>query len=84
MHHGILFDRCLAYTQHIFDLPTIPIQDVYQIPEFCNKLPFLVLGKLELVNGYVAMTLDKLPAICRRGHHSGEKYMGGVCWRLGR
>ena len=78
MHHGILFDRCLAYT-----LPTIPNQDVYQIHEFCNKLSFLVLGKLELVNGYVAMTLDKLHAIRIRGHHSGEKYMGGVCGRLG-
>ena len=55
-------------TQHIFDLPTIQNQDVYQIHEFCDKLTFLVqslqtMGKLEQVNGSVAMTLDKLLAI---------------------
>ena len=62
--HGKDAEIIKAYTQHIFDLPTIPNQDVYQIHEFCDKLTFLVqslqtMGKLEQVNGYVAMTLDK-------------------------
>ena len=57
-----------AYPQQIFDLPVIPNQNPYRIHEFCDKLTFSVqslptMGKLEQVNGYVAMTLDKLPAI---------------------
>ena len=57
-----------AYSQQIFDLPVIPNQNLYRIHEFCDKLTFSVqslqtMGKLEQVNGYVAMTLDKLPAI---------------------
>lgn len=57
-----------AYSQQIFDLPFIPNQNAYRIHEFCDKLTFAVqslqtMGKLEQVNGYVAMTLDKLPAI---------------------
>lgn len=57
-----------AYSQQIFDLPFIPNQNAYRIHEFCDKLTFAVqslqtMGKLEQVNGYVVMTLDKLPAI---------------------
>ena len=68
--HGKDSEIIKAYTQQIFDLPTILNQNVYQIRGFCNKLTFSIqslqtMGKLELVNGYVAMTLDKLPAIHR-------------------
>ncbi|KAL9985844.1 hypothetical protein ACROYT_G008293, partial [Oculina patagonica] len=57
-----------TYAQQIFDLPIIPNQNAYRIHEFSDKLTFAVqslqtMGKLEQVNGYVAMTLDKLPAI---------------------
>jgi len=57
-----------AYSQHLFELPFIPNQNPYRIHEFCDKLTFAVqslqtMGKLEQVNVYVAMTLDKLPAI---------------------
>lgn len=57
-----------AYSQQIFDLPFIPNQNPHRIHEFCHKLTFSVqslqtMGKLEQVNGHVAMTLDKLPAI---------------------
>ena len=57
-----------AYTQQIFDLPFIPNQNLHRIHDFCDKLMFSVqslqtMGKLEQVNGYVAMTLDKLPGI---------------------
>ena len=57
-----------AYTQQIFDLPLIPNQNLHRIHDFCDKLMFSVqslqtMGKLEQVNGYVAMTLDKLPGI---------------------
>ena len=57
-----------AYSQQIFDLPFIPNQNSHRIHEFCDKLTFSVqslqtMGKLDQVNGYVAMTLDKLPAI---------------------
>ena len=57
-----------AYTQQIFDLPFIPNQNPHRIHDFCDKLMFSVqslqtMGKLEQVNGYVAMTLDKLPGI---------------------
>lgn len=53
----------MAYSQQIFDLPFIPNQNPHQIHEFCDKLTFLVqslqtTGKLEQVNGYVAMTLE--------------------------
>ena len=57
-----------AYTQQIFDLPFMPNQNPHRIHDFCDKLIFSVqclqtMGKLEQVNGYVAMTLDKLPGI---------------------
>ena len=57
-----------AYTQQIFDLPFIPNQNLHRIHDFCDKLMFSVqslqtMGKLEQVNGYVAMTLDKSPGI---------------------
>ena len=57
-----------AYTQQIFDLPFICNQNLHRIHDFCDKLMFSVqslqtMGKLEQVNGYVAMTLDKLPGI---------------------
>ena len=65
-------DVIKAYTLQIFDPHAIPNQNrnqnVYQIHELCDKLTFSVqslqtMGKLEHVNAYVAMTLDKLPAI---------------------
>ena len=42
--------------------------NAHRIHEFCDKLTFcvqslLTLGELDQVNGYVSMTLDKLPAI---------------------
>lgn len=57
-----------AYTKHIFDLPKIPDGNVKRIHEFSDKLSYAVqsletLGKLSQVNGYVSMTLDKLPGI---------------------
>ena len=66
--HGKDSEIIKAYTQQIFDLPIIPDQNVARIHEFSDKLTFSVqslqtMGKLEQVNGYVAMTLDKLPAI---------------------
>ena len=66
--HGKDSEIIKAYTQMIFDLPIIPDQNVARIHEFSDKLTFSVqslqtMGKLEQVNGYVAMTLDKLPAI---------------------
>ena len=57
-----------AYTKQIFDLPVIPNANVKRIHEFSDKLNFSVQSlqtiiKLEQVNGYVSMTLDKLPGI---------------------
>ncbi len=57
-----------AYSKQIFDLPTINDLNVNKIHEFTDKLTYAVqsletLGKLSQVNGNVAMTLDKLPAI---------------------
>ena len=52
----------------MFDLPVISTVNTPKIHEFSEKLMFAVqsletMKKLEQVNGYVAMTLDKLPAI---------------------
>ena len=57
-----------AYTKQIFDLPTISNSNTRRIHEFSDKLTFCVqslqtLGKLDQVNGYLSMTLDKLPGI---------------------
>ena len=57
-----------AYTRQIFDLPLIPTANVRKIHEFSEVLMYAVqsletMKRLEQVNGYVAMTLDKLPAI---------------------
>ena len=57
-----------AYTKQIFDLPVIPNANAKRIHEFSDKLNFSVqslqtMNKLEQVNGYVSMTLDKLPGI---------------------
>ena len=45
-----------AYTQQIFDLPFIPNLNLHLIQT-------QTMVKLEQVNGYVAITLDKLPGI---------------------
>ena len=57
-----------AYTKQIFDLQVIPNANAKRIHEFSDKLNFSVqslqtMNKLEQVNGYVSMTLDKLPGI---------------------
>ncbi|XP_028414337.1 uncharacterized protein LOC114537496 [Dendronephthya gigantea] len=57
-----------AYTKEIMDLPHISNVNVKRIHEFSEKLMNCVqslqtLGKLQQVEGNVAMTLDKLPAI---------------------
>ncbi len=57
-----------AFTKQIFDLPKIPDVNPKRIHEFVDKLTYAVqsletLGKLSQVNGYVSMTLDKLPGI---------------------
>ena len=57
-----------AYTKQIFDLPVIPNANAKHIHEFSDNLNFSVqslqaMNKLEQVNGYVSMTLDKLPGI---------------------
>ena len=57
-----------AYTRQIFDLPVISTVNTRKIHEFSENLMYAVqslatMKKLEQVNGYVAMTLDKLPAI---------------------
>ena len=57
-----------AYTKEIMDLPHISNVNVKRIHEFSEKLMYCVqslqtLGKLQRVEGNVAMTLDKLPAI---------------------
>ena len=57
-----------AYTKHILDLPHIYDADVGKIHEFSEKLSYCVqsletMGKLEQINGNVAMTLDKLSGI---------------------
>jgi hypothetical protein len=57
-----------AYTKEIMELPHIPNVNVKRIHEFSEKLMYCVqslqtLGKLQQVEGNVAMTLDKLPAI---------------------
>ena len=57
-----------AYTRQIFELPIIPNANVKRIHDFSDKLTYNVqslqtLGKIDKVNGYVGMTLDKLPAI---------------------
>ena len=57
-----------AYMGQIHELPTISNANTQRIHEFSDKLTFCVqslqaLGKLEQVNGYVSLTLDKLPTI---------------------
>ena len=57
-----------AYTKQIFELPTIHNVNVKKIHEFADKLSYAVqslemMGSLDKINGYVAMMLDKLPAI---------------------
>ncbi len=57
-----------AYTKEIMELPHIPNVNLKRIHEFSEKLMYCVqslqtLGKLQQVEGNVAMTLDKLPAI---------------------
>ena len=57
-----------AYTKEIMDLPHISNVSMKRIHEFSDKLMYCVqslqtLGKLQQVEGNVAMTLDKLPAI---------------------
>ena len=57
-----------AYTKQIFDLPVIPNASAKRIHELSDKLNFSVqslqtMNKLEQVNGYVSMTLYKLPGI---------------------
>ena len=57
-----------AYTKQILELPTITEVNVKKMHEFSEKLSYCVqsletMGKLQQVNGNVAMTLDKLSAI---------------------
>ena len=57
-----------AYTKEIMDLPHISNVNLKRIHEFSDKLMYCVqslqtLGKLQQVEGNVAMTLDKLTAI---------------------
>ena len=57
-----------AYCKEILELPTITSSNPRKVSEFNDKLQYCVhalqtLKKLDQVNGAVAMTLDKLPAI---------------------
>ena len=57
-----------AYTEEIFDLPTVPNASPKKTCEFSEKLTSCVqilqkINKLEQLNGAASMTLDKLPAI---------------------
>ena len=57
-----------AYVKEIMDLPTISNANVRKIHEFSEKLQHAVqalqtLKRLEMVNGNVPMTLDKLSRI---------------------
>ena len=57
-----------AYTKQILDLPHISDANVGKVHEFSEKLSYCVqsletMGKLEQINGNVAMTLDKLAGI---------------------
>ena len=57
-----------AYMKEIFELPPVLTANARKIHEFCEKLTYSVqslqtLNKLSQVDGAVAMTLDKLPAI---------------------
>ena len=57
-----------AYTKQILDLPHIHDVNVGKVHEFSEKLSYCVqsletMGKLEQINGNVAMTLDKLSGI---------------------
>ena len=57
-----------AYVENIMSLPTINGAQLNKIREFYVKLLFDVqsletMGKLQEVNGYVRMTIDKLPGI---------------------
>ncbi|XP_046843130.1 uncharacterized protein LOC124437166 [Xenia sp. Carnegie-2017] len=57
-----------AYTKEILDLPNIPDANVQKVHKFCERLTYCVqsletMGKLEQINGSVAMTLDKLSGI---------------------
>lgn len=57
-----------AYVENIMSLPTIGGTQPARIPDFYEKLFFNVqsletMGKLREVNGYVRMTIDKLPGI---------------------
>lgn len=70
-----------AYTKQIFDLPVIPDVNLKRIHDFTDKLIYAVqsletLGKLNQVNGNVAMTLTNylesveiLYALTTRGRH---------------
>ena len=57
-----------AYVKEIFELPPVLTANARKIHEFCEKLTYSVqslqtMNKLSQVDGAVAMTLDKLPAI---------------------
>ena len=57
-----------AYAKEILELSVISGVNVKKIHEFSDRLAYCVqsletMGKLEQVNGYVSMTLDKLPGI---------------------
>ena len=57
-----------AYVENIMSLPTISGTQRARIHDFYEKLLFNVqsletMGKLREVNGYVRMTIDKLPGI---------------------
>ena len=58
-----------AHIQCILFLPIITQNNVIKIHDFYEKLvnhsqALDTMGKLKEINGYVRMTLDKLPAIC--------------------
>ena len=62
--YGKESDIVKAYTKQIFDLPVIQNASARKIHEFSDKLNFAVqslqtMNKLQQVNGYVSMTLDK-------------------------
>ena len=57
-----------AYCREILDLPTVTSANSRKIADFSDKLQYCVhalqtMKKLDQVNGAVALTLEKLPAI---------------------
>ena len=66
--YGKEFEIVKAYMKQILELPHIADVDVKKIHEFSDKLAYCVqsletMGKLQQINGNVAMTLDKLSGI---------------------